>query len=594
MSKERVKGKTTQNEETHINYDELPSEFFMEFLKRELPESYSKIIEDPEEEKFLKKLGENVKYLKALAETKYVFTSKGLENSDLANTPISNVLIIPLKEQDLIGIDSIKCNLEIMGIIATTGETLPAITRTIEDIENGKWMTDPIWWKKIINNSSFQKNAQVNCIKELTKNIPVELVYSFTGFTERNNKKIYVLPGGAIGTDEPIKVDLGDAELNRLCLTQTEFDLKACNPLKFLEIASKKIALLLLALEYKAVLSSIFEELGINTNFLTVVTGSKSSEKLNLVLGACNTFGNFSASHIPIKLTDSESEIKEKVTKCRDTLLPCTGYIASSNKAESNQIAKGFDTLIKINEVNGAKATLVIVADKVPDVFESYRISVLIINVKDEEINRKELYQVLEHQEEWQYFMKKFLENLCINYEEIKIEILKMFKSRVNEVKEDIQLGTAEAIAELYIGYAMLIDFAFKNKIVTVDEKDKMLNEAWDTLVEIAKDQESVIEEESLFNKTLSAIKDLIEERKLTTVDYKDADSFTEQELMKDGFVGYFNIEKDGTKLALIYPNLLYKEIKNYYNQQGLLFPWNQAEMCKELFTQDYLYSLSI
>lgn len=391
--------------------------------------------------------------------------------------------------------------------------------------------------EKIINEIPFQKNAQVNCIKELMKDIPVEVVYLFNGHTSKNNKRIYVHPGGAIGTDELVKVDLGDAELNRLCLTKREFDLKECCPLKFLEVASLKIALLILALTYKAVFSSIFEELGITTNFLTVVTGSKNTEKLNLVFGACNTFGNFDANHIPIKLTDSESKIKEKVTKCRDMLLPCTGYIASSNRAESNLIAKSFETLIRINETNGAKATLVIVADKIPDVFESYRTSLLMINVKDEDINKKELKQVLEHQEEWQYFMKKFLENLCTNYEGIKIEVLEIFKSKVNEIKEDVQLGTAEAIAELYVGYAMLIDFAFKNKIVAVNEKEKMLKEGWKSLVEIGKEQGAIIEETSPKEMTVKTIETLDSMGKITTFDLACAEFCSRKEIVADGFI---------------------------------------------------------
>ena len=44
--------------------------------------------------------------------------------------------------------------------------------------------------EKIINEIPFQKNAQVNCIKELMKDIPVEVVYLFNGHTSKNNKRI--------------------------------------------------------------------------------------------------------------------------------------------------------------------------------------------------------------------------------------------------------------------------------------------------------------------------------------------------------------------------------------------------------------------
>lgn len=148
MSKERAKSKTTQNNEIYVKNSVLPSELFQKYLEQELPESFKEIIGNPEEEKFIKKLGENVKYLKFLEGTSYAFTSKGLENSKLENPKISDVLIIPLKERNLIGAESTKSNLEIMAIISPSGEVLSPIVRTTEDIENGKWMTDPIWWKK--------------------------------------------------------------------------------------------------------------------------------------------------------------------------------------------------------------------------------------------------------------------------------------------------------------------------------------------------------------------------------------------------------------------------------------------------------------
>lgn len=50
---------------------------------------------------------------------------------------------------------------------------------------------------------------------------------------------------------------------------------------------------------------------------------------------------------------------------------------------------------------------------------------------------------------------------------------------------------------------------------------------------------------------------------------------------------GYYDKENN---MNLVYPDLLYKAIKDFYNQQGKVFPWNQGTMCKELFNGGYLY----
>ena len=51
-----------------------------------------------------------------------------------------------------------------------------------------------------------------------------------------------------------------------------------------------------------------------------------------------------------------------------------------------------------------------------------------------------------------------------------------------------------------------------------------------------------------------------------------------------------FGFYDEDEKVNLVYPNLLDKAIRSFYNQQGIVFPWNQATMCKELFNQGYLY----
>ncbi len=54
-----------------------------------------------------------------------------------------------------------------------------------------------------------------------------------------------------------------------------------------------------------------------------------------------------------------------------------------------------------------------------------------------------------------------------------------------------------------------------------------------------------------------------------------------------------FGFYDENENINLVYPDLLYKEIKNFYNQQGIVFPWNKSAMCKELFNQGYLYKTS-
>lgn len=51
-----------------------------------------------------------------------------------------------------------------------------------------------------------------------------------------------------------------------------------------------------------------------------------------------------------------------------------------------------------------------------------------------------------------------------------------------------------------------------------------------------------------------------------------------------------FGFYDEESKLYLIYPDRLYKVIRNFYASQGTEFQWSKATMCRELFLQGYLY----
>lgn len=212
---------------------------------------------------------------------------------------------------------------------------------------------------------------------------------------------------------------------------------------------------------------------------------------------------------------------------------------------------------------------------------------VLFINVKEKDIKPKELKIIQDHQEELQYSMKKYLEYIIENMEQIKSEIPKIRDMKRDEASKEVTDRTADILAGLYIGYSILIDFAIANGVIAIEEREKRLQECWNTLIELGKEQNTMVENVSPLNMLLSAIEVLTNTGKLSTVDYASAKYLKQQEVIKDGFIGFYD-EKEN--LNYIYPHLLYKAVKNFYNEQGIVFPWNQSTMCKELFNREYLY----
>ena len=135
--------------------------------------------------------------------------------------------------------------------------------------------------------------------------------------------------------------------------------------------------------------------------------------------------------------------------------------------------------------------------------------------------------------------MREYIAYIMSNYEEIKAKILKLFEAKKQEASKDITFRTAEMLAGLYVGYSIFIDFAIANEVITLEKKDKMLQEAWAILLELGKEQNMMVEAESPMSMLQSAIEVLTNTGKLKTVDYKSAKYMTQQELVKDGFIRF-------------------------------------------------------
>ena len=239
----------------------------------------------------------------------------------------------------------------------------------------------------------------------------------------------------------------------------------------------------------------------------------------------------------------------------------------------------------KMNRFNGQ---IIATGEIFPNSCESRMSRVIIVNIKKGDVIDENLKIIQEHQEELQYNMKKFIEYLINNLEKIKNEIPKIFDKKIQETGNEITSRTAEMIVGLYISYSILLDFAFENKFIKdTKEKQDFLKEGWNILINLGKEQNEMVETVSPINMITSAVDILTNIGKLSVVDYESAKFMKMQDINKDGFIGFYD---SSNEINYVYPELFYKSIKDFYTQQGLVFPCNKAVMCKELFNQGFLY----
>ena len=88
-------------------------------------------------------------------------------------------------------------------------------------------------------------------------------------------------------------------------------------------------------------------------------------------------------------------------------------------------------------------------------------------------------------------------------------------------------------IAELYVGYSTLLEFAENNEVITAEEKLELLNEAKDTILQLGKDQNLITETTSPVEGAVKAIETLAANEIITTVDYESAKHMKREEINK-------------------------------------------------------------
>ena len=594
--------KNSQEQTTILMPTVLANQYAKETFREEFSDQ-----EEKQEEIFLKNLGDKVKYIDRLRDTPYDLTHKGFAciNKEDKMEIISNALIIAVKQYELKREDETDSDIEIIAITTPEGEVLPNIKVNIKQIDSGNWITNSSWGLKVIFELPIQKGKQIKCMKDLGKNIEKETIYQYIGFSDIEGVMTFLHTGGAVGIDEDIKVDLGDENLNRFTLTNKEFDIK--DTLKITleceDVAPKEISLPILALTFMSVLTSIFKEVGIALGFLTWVQGPQHCLKTSMVSAIASHFGFFDKNHTPMSFLDGIPSAKEKAAKLKDVLCICDDYFPSANKQEAQDMKKFAEMLISLSadgmsgsrsksngemrKTNRAKGQIIVTGEMFPDLSQSRMSRVLFINVKKGDIRSKELKNIQTHQEELQYTMKEFIKYEIENMEKFKADIKTIFDQKVEEARTKVISRTADMLTGLYIGYAMLMEFALVNDVITAEQKEEMLEEAWDILIKLGEEQNKMIENNSPIQMFLTGMELLTNAEKLTVFDYTSAKFMKQQDVMKEGFVGFYDKENN---INLVYPDLLYKALKNFYNEQGITFPWNKSTMCKELFNQGYLY----
>ena len=554
---------------------------------------------------------EEIEIVRSAVEEGYGLEMDGFREKDTIYSfdIISNAFIYPEKKIDIYEDTGRRCYIKLKGILNTL-ERLPAIKVSIKQLEANNFYANDIWGIKVIFNNKCgnAKALQLDCIKKLGKNIKTEKIYRYTGFTKIDEKLVFLHNKGAIGTTEEITVDLSDENLSRYSFSKAELDTNEClkKTFKCLESAPKEVTVPLLAIMFLAPLTSTLTNLGINIGIILWINGQQQTKKTSLASAFLGHYGFFPKNTAVMTFLDSVTSINAKAGILRDGVIICDDYFPTSNKQEASEMKKVAERLItlyadkmtggratssgKIRKTVHAKGQLVVTGEMIPQLSASRLSRVLFLELKRGDVNDTVLKDIQNSYENLQCTMKKYIEYIINNYEEIKGKIKTFWENDYLDITQQSKPRTMEILRGLQLGLYMLVEFAKDIGYLDETQSKENLKKYWDVLVKVGNNQDLLQEQSSPINMLISAIETLTNIGEISVFDLESAKFTRLEEMKQNGFVGYLD-SKNG--MYLVQPDLLFNKIKGFYNRQNEIFPLTKSMMCKELMEQGYLYTSS-
>lgn len=231
-----------------------------------------------------------------------------------------------------------------------------------------------------------------------------------------------------------------------------------------------------------------------------------------------------------------------------------------------------------------ARGLAIVTAECFPEVAQSRLARAIIVDIKPDSIDLNKLRNLQENTEILSFAMKEFITWIIKNEKEIISEIKKLFKKLEIETQMNENHGrTNEAVNVMNIGFYLFLKFLKQNEIITEMELKEKMNLCSTTLHELAKRQSIEIESENPINMFKEAIEQLCATEKVQIMPIETPYNI----LPNRTLIGY--IDQKAEKYYFL-PNVLYREIVKFYNEQGIKFPISKPALLKYLENEGYLY----
>lgn len=521
-----------------------------------------------------------------------------IKHTSSADVPISNFLPVPVEDIIYDNGGERSRFFRVKGLQSENGRQreLPVVKVDANDIANLNWVTAEWGFDALIYPPTTSRKDTLRSVMFMIgqKAARRKTIYTHTGWREENGNWFYLHAGGAIGSDD-VEVDI-DSRLNCYNLSGEKHNfISVCNAVSdLLTLTKTEVSYPVFATVFLSPLNEFFKQAGCEPLFLLYLVGRTQSKKSTLAALALSFFGNFTASNLPCSFKDTANAIEKKGYILKDTLNVVDDYHPAMTAKERQtmdaimqSLSRGYgdrrgrdrmNSSIGLRENYAPRGNVIITGEDIPNIGQSGITRNFIVELTPDDIPIGEaLSRCQQFARDGYYtdFMREYINWLIPKADELPEKLKRSFEHYREKAIEENAAGygrTGGAIAWLMIGFEYLTAFLEYSHMITVEQKEIMLKNAWGVFTKLAQVQAEKSMEETPTRLFLEAVADLMETKKISL---QNIGGFPEN---SGEFTGYFDED-----YYYFIPSKIYAEVEKLFQQQNMTFPISKNRILRQL-----------
>ena len=383
------------------------------------------------------------------------------------------------------------------------------------------WLNDAWGVKAALTAGRLVQDKVREILQHLSQDVPEHRVFSHLGWRRIADNWVYLHAGGALGL-EGIRVQPPvDLALYRFPKDPREPGKAYQALLRALDVAPHRLTLPLFGAIHIAAFSSI-----VQPDFVLFLDGPTGSLKSTLTALFLSAFGEFARKGLPNTWLSTAYQLLDLTFWAKDVLLVVDDYSPSTSHREASRLEEKAHTFIRaIGNRSGRgrlapdgtpkpqrrpRAMVASSGEHLPP-GQSVQARLFILPVEPDSVDRVRLKACQGETDLYPHALSAYLLDIAPHYDDLVRSLPnEVIELRTKAQDSELHSRLPEAIAVLFLGCRMGIEAAKRFGALTSSQAASLEAEAWAVLVEVAKEQGRVVQEENPVNRFFTILSELL------------------------------------------------------------------------------------